>query len=381
MTSPLRIAVLGSTGSIGRQTLDIAARYPDRVSVVALAAHGNVALLAEQAAAFGVTDLAIADESRAASLSSLVPGARVGAGPAAVAALAGLPHVDMVLNALVGAAGLRASIVTLDEDKRLALANKESLVVGGALVMSRVKRPDQLIPVDSEHSAIFQCLLGESAADVSRIWLTASGGPFRGRSFSDLADVTVDEALCHPRWTMGPKITIDSSTLMNKGLEAIEAHHLFATPYDSIKVVVHPESCIHSMVEFTDGSVKAHLGATDMRIPIQYALSYPSRWPAPVDPVDFATLARLDFEEPDFEAFPCLSLALEAGRTGGTMPAAMNAANEVAVAAFLAREARFIDIPRVVNAVMDAHEVTEPLSIDDLEAVDAWARGTARRAL
>lgn len=381
MTAPLRIAVLGSTGSIGRQTLDIAARYPDRIRVVALAAYGNASLLAEQARAFGVSHLALADESRSQALRALVPDAGIGTGAAAVAALAELPDVDLVMNALVGAAGLRASVATLDANKRLALANKESLVVGGQLVMSRVRRPDQMIPVDSEHSAIFQCLLGESAAEVSRIWLTASGGPFRGRSFSDLADVTVDEALCHPRWTMGPKITIDSSTLMNKGLEAIEAHHLFATPYDRIKVVVHPESCIHSMVEYADGAVKAHLGATDMRIPIQYALSYPERWPAPVDPVDFATIARLDFEEPDFEAFPCLSLALEAGRIGGTMPAAMNAANEVAVAAFLSREARFIDIPRVVSAVMEAHTAAEPSSIDDLEAVDAWAREAARRAL
>ncbi|MGB4592287.1 MAG: 1-deoxy-D-xylulose-5-phosphate reductoisomerase [Coriobacteriia bacterium] len=381
MTAPLRIAVLGSTGSIGRQTLDIAARYPDRVQVVALAAYGNITLLAEQAAAFSVSDVAIADASRASALATLMPDARIGSGSAAVAALAEHPEVDMVLNALVGAAGLRASIATLDAGRRLALANKESLVVGGSLVMSRVQRSDQMIPVDSEHSAIFQCLLGEAHQEIARIWLTASGGPFRGRTLADLADVTVDEALCHPRWTMGPKITIDSSTLMNKGLEAIEAHHLFDTSYDRIKIVIHPQSCIHSMVEYADGSVKAHLGATDMRIPIQYALSFPERWPAPVEPIDFATLARLDFEEPDYESFPCLSLALEAGRTGGTMPAAMNAANEVAVAAFLAREARFIDIPRVVSTVMESHDASKPTSVDDLEDVDAWAREAAQRAL
>ncbi len=381
MTAPLHIAVLGSTGSIGRQTLDVAGRFPDRVEVVALAAGTNAESLGQQAAHFGVKHVAIAEETLAADLALALPDASVRGGAAAVVELAELPEVDLVLNALVGAAGLRASIATLRAGKRLALANKESLVVGGELVTSLATYPDAIVPVDSEHSAIFQCLLGERAEDVARIWLTASGGPFRGRDRASLAGVTVAEALAHPRWTMGPKITIDSSTLMNKGLEAIEARHLFGVDYDRIKIVVHPQSCIHSMVEYADGSVKAHLGATDMRIPIQYALSHPGRWSAPLPPVDFATLGRLDFEEPDYDAFPALSLALAAGRTGGTMPAAMNAANEIAVAAFLRGDTGFMDIPRVVETVMEAHTAERLESVEQVEAVDAWARTFATDAL
>ncbi|MDO8950922.1 MAG: 1-deoxy-D-xylulose-5-phosphate reductoisomerase [Actinomycetota bacterium] len=377
----MRIAVLGSTGSIGRQTLDVAARFPERVRVVALAAHENIALLADQARAFDVRALAIGNPALAEKLGALVPDARVGAGPEAVAALATADGVDLVLNALVGSAGLRTSIATLTAGKVLALANKESLVVGGSLVTSLVTRPEMLIPVDSEHSAIFQCLVGENAREVSRIWLTASGGPFRGRDAATLGTVTREEALAHPRWTMGPKITIDSATLMNKGLEAIEAYHLFGVGLDRIRIVVHPQSCVHSMVEFVDGSVKAHLGATDMRIPIQYALSHPERWDAPLAPVDFATIGSLDFEEPDYAAFPCLDLALAAGRAGGTMPAAMNAANEVAVAAFLAGRAGFMDIPRVVSAVMEAHTRENLESVEHVEAIDRASRILAGQLL
>ncbi len=381
MSAPLRIAVLGSTGSIGRQALDVAARFPERVKVVALAAHQNVQLLAEQARTFGVRDLAIGSAPHAGYLTQLAPHTEIGAGPEAVAALAASEDVDLVLNALVGSAGLRTSLAALAAGKTLALANKESLVVGGTLVTSLVSRPDQLIPVDSEHSAIFQCLVGERADEVARIWLTASGGPFRGRSSKELASATREEALAHPRWTMGPKITIDSASLMNKGLEAIEAYHLFGVGFDDIRIVVHPQSCVHSMVEYRDGSVKAHLGATDMRIPIQYALSYPNRWDAPLPPVDFATIGSLDFEDPDYDAFPCLTLALEAGRAGGTMPAAMNAANEVAVAAFLAGTAGFMDIPRVVSAVMEAHVREDLESVDQVEDVDRAARELAGRLL
>lgn len=380
MSAPLRLAVLGSTGSIGRQALDVAARFPDRVEVVALAAHRSVVQLAEQARAFGVERIAIGDETREPELRRLLPDADVGSGSAAVEALATECGADVVLNSLVGAAGLRVSAAALDAGVRLALANKESLVVGGRLITERVRHPGQLIPVDSEHSAIFQCLVGEDPAEVSRIWLTASGGPFRGRTAASLAGVTVNEALAHPRWTMGPKITIDSATLMNKGLETIEAHYLFGTPYDRITVIVHPQSCVHSMVEYRDGSVKAHLGATDMRVPIQYALSCPARWEAPLPPVDFASLGSLTFEEPDREAFPCLDLAIAAGRQGGTMPATMNAANEVAVAGFLDGSLGFGDIPRIVERVMGAHDGFEPGSIEDVEAVDAWARSEAHRS-
>ena len=384
MTERIRVAILGSTGSIGRQALEVAAAHADKIEIVALAAHASDDLLLRQAREHHVPRVALSDPEAAQRASANVAGgdpfSRVGSGAASVVDLAACTDADIVLNALVGAAGLRASIATLTADKTLALANKESLVVGGELV-TRLAKPGQLLPVDSEHSAIFQCYLGEDARDATRIWLTASGGPFRGRTRAELASVTAAQALAHPTWTMGPKITIDSSTLMNKGLEAIEAHHLFGVTLDQIRIVVHPQSCVHSMVEYADGSVKAHLGATDMRIPIQYAFSHPRRWNAPLPPVDFTTLGRLDFAEPDFETFGCLTLALEAGRTAGTMPAAMNAANEVAVAAFLTGEAGFLDIERTVETVMNAHHVEQLDSVEQVEAVDAWARGIARTSI
>jgi 1-deoxy-D-xylulose-5-phosphate reductoisomerase len=388
VTDRLRVAILGSTGSIGRQALDVAARFPDRIEVVALAAHSSAELVAEQARAFGVSRVALSDSASAHRLAGLLGDARaadrraieVGSGPDAVAELAENADVDVVLNALVGAAGLRTTVVALSAGKVLALANKESLVAGGELV-TRLVRPGKLIPVDSEHSAIFQCLLGEPRSAVARIWLTASGGPFRGRTRAELKGVTAAEALAHPTWTMGPKITIDSATLMNKGLEVIEAHYLFGTPYERITVLVHPQSCVHSMVEYVDGSVKAHLGATDMRIPIQYAFSHPDRWDGPLPPVDFAKLGHLDFDEPDTQTFRCLGLAVEAGKTGGTMPAAMNAANEVAVGAFLEGACRFTDIDRVVEGVMEAHVAETLEAIDQVIAVDSWAREQAARLL
>jgi 1-deoxy-D-xylulose-5-phosphate reductoisomerase len=375
----LRIAVLGSTGSIGRQTLDVAARFPDRVEIVALAAHSSADLLLEQARAFGVETLALGDPAASATAVS-DRGVAIAAGPEAVVALCERDDVDVVLNAMVGAVGLRASARALAAGKRLALANKESLVVGGDLLMPMTS-PDQLVPVDSEHSALFQCLIGEPADAVARLWLTASGGPFRGRTRADLGEVTVEQALAHPRWTMGPKITIDSATLANKALETIEAHHLFGVGYDRIRIVVHPQSCIHSMVEFADGSVKAHLGATDMRVPIQYALSHPDRWDAPVPPVDFAALGSLEFEEPDLGTFGCLRLGIEAGRTGGTAPAAFNAADEVAVAAFLERSIGFADIESVIAHVLEAHAPQRVDSLEQLEEVDAEARLLAREAI
>lgn len=376
--SRLRVAVLGSTGSIGRQALDVAARYPERIEVVALAAFSNGAMLAEQAATFGVQRLALADEP-AAAVARSASGLAIEAGAAAIERIAGDGSADVVLNALVGAAGLRASVAALRSGARLALANKESLVVGGELVTSLGL--DRILPVDSEHSAIFQCLQGESRDEVSRIWLTASGGPFRGYTPEQLHEVTVEQALAHPRWTMGPKITVDSATLMNKGLEAIEAHHLFEVDYDRIAVLVHPESCIHSMVEFSDGSVKAHLGATDMRVPIQYAFSYPERWGAPVPAVDFRTLGQLTFDAPDTRTFRCLALALEAGRAGGTAPAVLNAANEVAVARFLARRTPFDSIPQVVAEVLERHDIGPADSLESVEAADGWARREAAALL
>ncbi len=385
MTTRIRVAILGSTGSIGCQALEVAAAHSDRIEIVALAANSSAELLSDQARAFHVPDIALSDGRAARRLESELrrdtdPFGPVGSGDAAIEAIAARDDVDVVLNALVGAAGLRATIAALDAGTTLALANKESLVVGGDLVMRRA-RPGQILPVDSEHSAVFQCLLGEEAEGVARIWLTASGGPFRGRLREELEGVTAADALAHPTWQMGRKVTVDSATLMNKGLEVIEAHRLFGVSYDDICVVVHPQSCVHSMVEYHDGSVKAHLGTTDMRIPIQYAFSHPHRWSGPVQPVDFTRLGSLDFEPADPTVFRCLGLALDAGREGGTLPAAMNAANEIAVAAFLDGRCGFTDIDRVVECVMDAHTTEELDSVEQIERVDAAARSAALEIL
>ena len=386
-----RIAVLGSTGSIGTQTLDVARRHPDRLEVVALAAGTRGAELLAQAKEFNVGHIALgnpdaAGPSAVTQLEEHVAAfaesaSSIGFGADAVRSLVHLPEVDVVVNSLVGAAGLQASYETLKAGKVLALANKESLVVGGDLIMPMAAEPGRLMPIDSEHGAIYQCLLGEQPSEVSKLWVTASGGPFRGKKRADLEHITPAQALAHPTWNMGRKISIDSSTLMNKGLEVIEAHHLFAMPYDKIEVVVQPQSAIHSMVEFSDGSVKAHLGTTDMRIPIQFALSYPERWDAPVQPLDFRTLGSLEFAAPDTETFRALALAYHAGRVGGTLPCIMNAANEVAVAAFLDEGLSYLGIAECVEASMDAHEqqgVQKVESIEQLLALDSWAREYAR---
>ena len=380
---PKRVCVLGSTGSIGTQTLDVARRHPEFVKIVALSANTQAELLLEQAREFSVEHAVLANveiaEAWRARFAEI--GATLHAGSEAIVELCNLPEVDMVVNSLVGAAGMQASYATLVAGKQLALANKESLVVGGDVLMP-LSTHETLLPIDSEHGAIYQCLLGEDPAEVTRLWVTASGGPFRGKKAADLQNITVEQALSHPTWNMGRKISIDSSTLMNKGLEVIEAHHLFAMPYDKIAVVVQPQSAIHSMVEFTDGSVKAHLGTTDMRIPIQFALSYPARWSAPVEPLDFRTLGSLEFEAPDFGTFRCLALAIEAGTTGGTLPAVMNAANEVAVAAFLAEQIPYLGIAELVERAMNyavrEGSVQAATSIDQLLAIDAETRVYAR---
>lgn len=401
-----RIVVLGSTGSIGTQTVDVVRQHSDELEIVGLAVNTRVGDMLAQARAHNVRNLAVGDERLADQAIASEVREQAGAqgvwgfGMDAVVDLVRLPEADVVVNALVGAAGLRASYETLRAGKVLALANKESLVVGGDLIMPLAAQVDAqrrtagaapavgpagaLMPIDSEHGAIYQCLLGESEREVSRLWVTASGGPFRGRKRADLEGITPAQALNHPTWNMGAKISIDSSTLMNKGLEVIEAHHLFNMPYDKISVVVQPQSAIHSMVEFTDGSVKAHLGTTDMRIPIQFALSYPQRWEAPVEPLDFTKLGSLEFAPADTDTFRCLELARHAGGVGGTLPCVMNAANEVAVAAFLAEQGSYLGIAECVEAVMDAHEregVQKVESLEQLQALDAWARETAWRSV
>lgn len=399
-----RIVVLGSTGSIGTQTVDVVRQHLDELEIVGLAVNTRVADMLEQARAHNVHNLAVGDERLAADAVAADVREQAGSqgiwgfGMDAVVNLVRLPEVDVVVNALVGAAGLRASYETLAAGKVLALANKESLVVGGDLIMPLAAQVDAqrrqagvapkvgpagaLMPIDSEHGAIYQCLLGESEREVSRLWVTASGGPFRGKKRADLEGITPAQALKHPTWNMGAKISIDSSTLMNKGLEVIEAHHLFNMPYGKISVVVQPQSAIHSMVEFTDGSVKAHLGTTDMRIPIQFALSYPARWAAPVEPLDFTKLGSLEFAPADTDTFRCLALARHAGTVGGTLPCVMNAANEVAVAAFLAEQGSYLGIAECVEAVMAAHEregVQRVESLEQLQELDAWACETARK--
>lgn len=400
MESRKKILVLGSTGSIGTQTLDVARKHPDRLQVVGLAAGRRAGDLLEQAKEFDVHVLALGKEAPGSDVEGLraqaasADGGFFGVGEQAVLDLIDASGCDMVVNSLVGAQGLKASYEALKAGKVLALANKESLVVGGDLIMPLAYAADPayprmgenaefrpqgaLLPIDSEHGAIFQCLLGENASEVDRLWVTASGGPFRGMKRDQLEGVTAAQALAHPTWNMGAKITIDSSTLMNKGLEVIEAHHLFGAPYDAIEVVVQPQSAIHSMVEFMDGSVKAHLGTTDMRIPIQFALSYPERWDSPVKRMDFRTLGSLEFAAPDVDTFRCLALARQAGERGGTLPCAMNAANEVAVAAFLEGGCPYLGIADCVEAVMDAHDVQPVESIEQLVEVDGRSRTAAR---
>jgi 1-deoxy-D-xylulose-5-phosphate reductoisomerase len=378
------LAIVGATGSIGTQALDVVRNEPDAYQVVALGASSSVELLAKQAAEFHPEVVALADTSKALELAALLPdGIEIVTGETALAAIS--TDADVVVNGVVGFAGLSVTLAALEAGRRLALANKESLIAAGPVVQ-RVRCPPgaELIPVDSEHCAVHQCLRANSGGDpttLSRIVLTASGGPFRGRTRDELADVTVEDALAHPTWKMGPKITVDSSTLMNKGLEVIEAHELFGVDYDQIEVVVHPQSVVHSMVEFTDGATIAQLSLPDMRLPVGYALAYPDRITTPFGRIDWAELARLDFEPPDLEAFPCLGLAYEAGRRGQTAPAWLNAANEVAVAAFLDGLIPWRSIADVLFEALDRHDGTAADSADDVIDVDRRARAEARRLI
>jgi len=379
--TPTRVAVIGSTGSIGTQTLDVVATDPERFRVVALAAGSSVDVLAEQARAVRPEAVAIADESAAAELAELVPaGVEVVAGDQAMAEVALLG--DVVVNGVVGFAGLPVTLAAIEAGRRLALANKESLIAAGPVVQ-RARRTSgaEIIPVDSEHAAVHQCLRAGSAERVARILLTASGGPFRGRTRRDLDGVTVDDALAHPTWRMGPKITVDSSTLMNKGFEVIEAHELFGVGYDQIEVVVHPQSIVHSMVEFTDAATIAQLSLPDMRLPIGYALAFPDRITTPFGRIDWARLGRLDFEPPDLAAFPCLALAYDAGRAGETAPAWLNAANEVAVDAFLSGALRWTGIADVLKEVLSRHDGTPADSVEAVIDADRRAREDTRRVI
>lgn len=374
MTEKRRIAILGSTGSIGRQALDVVRQHKDLFEVELLTANNSSALLIEQAMEFRPGSVVICNEAKYQEVAdALQPNdIKVFTGMDSVCSLVGADDIDIVLTALVGFSGLRPTISAIKAGKIIALANKETLVAGGSVVMDLARKYNSpILPVDSEHSAIFQCLLGATGNPISRIHLTASGGPFRTWDRDRIAAATKNEALKHPQWTMGAKITIDSATMMNKGFEMIEARWLFDTAPDKINIVVHPQSIIHSMVEFADGAVIAQLGNPDMREPIQFALSFPERLTLNNKKLDFASLQGLTFEEPDMEKFPCLSLAFEAIRKGGNVPCAMNAANEAAVAAFLKDGIRFYDIPEIISACMAGVNFVEKPTVDDLLSTNA----------
>ena len=371
-----RISILGATGSIGCSTLDLVERSPDRFEVVALTAQKNVAALADAARRTGAKLAVIADESRFDELRDRLDGS--GCAPAAgtdALVEAGSLDADWVMAAIVGCAGLVPTMAAIEAGKTVALANKEALVTAGSLMTDAAHRSGAtLLPVDSEHNAIFQCLAGSRLADVSRLVLTASGGPFREMSAEGMRRATPKQAVAHPRWSMGAKISVDSATLMNKGLELIEAHHLFGLPSERIDVVVHPQSVVHSLVEFVDGSLLAQLGSADMRIPIAYTLAWPERMETPAERLSLADIARLDFEKPDLERFPALGLAREALEGGGGQAIVLNAANEIAVEAFLGGRIGFCDIARLVAEAIGKIQVPAPASVEEVVALDRETR-------
>ncbi len=376
-----RLSILGSTGSIGKSTIDVVMRFPDMFQVTALAAKKNISLLAGQIEKLSPDIAVVYEKKDALALEKMLSPAvstRILWGEEGYRRAAAHNNADMVVSAIVGAAGMAPTLDAIRAGKDIALANKETLVMAGSIVMAEAAAKGvRILPVDSEHSAVFQCMEGHGWKDVDRILLTASGGPFREMSPAGFAGVTPEQALAHPTWNMGKKISIDSATLMNKGLEVIEAHHLFGIPADKIEVVIHPESIVHSMVAFVDGSVLAQMGRPDMRGAIAYALAYPARLAGICDPPDFAGLGGLHFERPDFNRFPCLALAYEACKAGKTFPAVLNAANEVAVSAFLAGRIRFNRIPDVIESILEKHEGSDDTDLDAVIVADGWARKEA----
>ncbi len=377
------ITLLGSTGSIGRQTVEVALANPDKIKIKALVAHKSDELLEEQIKVLQPDLAVLSDKEAAARLASRYHGrTEILAGEEGVLAAATYAGSDTVLASMVGYAGLRPTLAAINCGKNIALANKETLVAAGSIVMQAVAdKGVSLTPVDSEHSAIFQALRGGRENEVKRLIITASGGPFRGKKRSELENVTLAQCLNHPNWSMGKKVTLDSSTLANKGLEVMEAHWLFNMPYEKIAVVVHPQSIVHSLVEFCDGSVIAQMGDPDMRLPIQYALSWPERYPYAFDQLDLVKYGTLTFEAPDLEAFPSLAIAIECGKAGGTLPCAFNAANEEAVNAFLEGKIKYLDIPYITASVTQAHHNVLVPTLEDIEAADAAARVAAQAVI
>lgn len=375
-----RISILGSTGSIGVSTLDIVSRFPEKFQVVGLAAGGNIELLKQQIERFKPKYVSVSEESAALSLSGM--GCQVFHGIEGAIIVATAPEADTVVSAIVGAAGLVPTVAAIKARKEIALSNKETLVMAGELVMKEAREAGiSILPVDSEHSAIFQSIVGHNKDEIKRLILTASGGPFLNFPMEKLKGATPGDALNHPNWLMGKKITIDSASLMNKGLEVIEARWLFDIPAERIDVHIHPQSIIHSMVEYIDGSVMAQMGIPDMRIPISYALSYPERLPVSLPSLNLLEIEKLTFMKPDHERFPCLNLAYNALKAGGTMTAVLNAANEIAVDAFLNNRIRFPEIPEIIDRVMSSHKNRTASHVDDILRADLWARGNAKELI
>ncbi|WP_068786016.1 1-deoxy-D-xylulose-5-phosphate reductoisomerase [Paenibacillus phocaensis] len=376
-----KIALIGSTGSIGTQTLDVLRSFPEEFRLEGLAAGSNIELFARQVQEFRPKKASVATKELADRIRPQLPaGVELYYGDQGLVEVAAGTDADTVVTAIVGSAGLPATLAAIEEGKHIALANKETLVTAGHLVTELARRKGvSLLPVDSEHSAIFQCLNGEHPQEVSQITLTASGGSFRDLTREQLRDVTVEDALKHPNWAMGAKITIDSATMVNKGLEVIEAHWLFGLPFEQIGVLLHPESIIHSFVEYRDGSVIAQLGTPDMRVPIQYALTYPHRWTSAAKRLSLAEVGKLHFREMDFDRFPCLRLAYECGKIGGTATSVYNAANEVAVARFLQGEIPFLQIETIIETALAKHEVQSEPDLDTIREADRWARALAEK--
>ncbi|MFD0711308.1 1-deoxy-D-xylulose-5-phosphate reductoisomerase [Paenibacillus sp. GCM10027626] len=374
-----KVTLLGSTGSIGTQTLDVIAHDPESYEVDGLAAGSNVELLIKQAKQFKPKKVCLSTKELAAEAALHLPdGIEVLHGPEGLVEIAADNDSDTVVTAIIGSRGLHATMAAIDAGKQIALANKETLITAGHLVMKlAAERGVAILPVDSEHSAIFQCLNGERRGEIKRIILTASGGSFRDKTRAELEGVTVEQALAHPNWSMGAKITIDTATMVNKGLEVIEAHWLFGIEYEQIGVLMHPESIIHSFIEFVDNSNIAQLGLPDMRVPIQYALTYPNRRPTPTESLDLAKIGQLHFREMDLNRFPCLRMAYESGKAGRSATTVFNAANEVAVARFLAGEVSFLDIERIIGTVLERHDVTDVPDLAAIAEMDGWARKEA----
>lgn len=377
-----KLVILGSTGSIGTQTLDIIDSFSNEWKVIGLSANSNLDLLEKQARKYKPLYLVIMNDKAKKELEDRLSDLKLTilVGEEGLEFLAGEIESDLVINALVGAVGLKPTIAALKAGRKLGLANKESMVIGGEII-EKYFPEREILPIDSEHNAVFQILAGQKDSEVENIILTASGGPFRNYTREELKEVTVEDALKHPNWNMGNKITIDSATLMNKGLEVIEAHWLFNQPYDKIKVVIHPESIIHSMVEFVDGSIKAEMSTTDMRIPIQYVLTYPERRQSKIKKLNLYKIAQVNFAIPEYNKFTALELAFQAGRAGGTMPVVLNSANEIVVSSFLRRQIGFLDIPLIIEKVMNIHENILNPSLEEIYEVDKWARNKTREVI